>query len=800
MDRDQLLNLFQPFSLPCSTKPTVQDGIIQNVWDSVLNIVFQDTKLYFSMFPYLVDFSKQVTKFTESNPSLVHEKIEKLNPELPEEELISLIRSLYSILPFFTQQNITDIIEKSIAILKNYLNEKQDIPNDIIDGMNLAEVGLLSNQSLTDVYQTLRKYNNTENDSAAFILLQLFAQDIIDVEEEAEEEILKQSIDYLKKDKIHQLVALFMLPKLDGIIEEDSKLTNELFTALLPFFISKDEALFRVSHKSMLKLIKVGAFSEKLKVVEIIKQYSKYSPENIIHFFKFIIKYLDDIESVPMNVVQPIYDFLGLTAQAKDPTTRALVLETYAMLAAVNKDVLEETFEQELDVAAELLKTGNSLYLSKIGSYVLALGKTYPETFKRILDEFLPQLVDSLKNIGNSDDRKYKLDLAQSVAASVEGGNYPQFVSTIVEFTTKILPTISGSQILYIASIAIGLREQLTAEQATEIFEKVFEFALKTEVSSSLNVCLHVMKKILHLVKPDIVVGAADRILKGELFYSMKLTPNYIGDPKTMIFYFIAAVIKKIPAHAVSIAETVVSYVINTRTALLPALLEAVKASANVVKPETLKALYKNVNELMLHTNIKEEEEYCSVVDTMIVLVEKQPASVDGEEVIRTATKMLARCHGVKDEDEANENEEDEEEDDYDVVDNTEVLPTLSRLVFTVFLSKELNVEIKKDLIAGVLEDVPAESMNYVLPLILAMMREQDRFKTVLLPLAKTVVGLLFMQKRDLQELGLSDELIDEAKAAFKETCKKNTLIERQISKDYAKERPKLNKLKTLLK
>lgn len=807
MEVSELIDKLVPCTLPINGKDYQSDVPAEDVWKTIIKLAESDQKKFFIAFTFISEYVKRNAKFTEENPAQIAEDIAKISSLENIEEKTKLFKKLFSIMPFFTVKNFDDFVSVAINYVQKQLNENQTLPTEFLDIMQLADLSIISDVILIRFYESIKLYFTTENRAAAMIISTLLIQDIIDNEGEDAGEFFVQivteglSADTTKQEK---LAALYLLSKLNHYlgsqVADEVELPMLLFKELSALFVSDDDALFTVSHKTMVQLIKCGVFSEKEHISAVIGQYEAYKEERIPQFYKFIVKYLDDYESVPTTIVQIIYDFLISINGKGTPLRNAFCIEAFSLLAAVNKDVFDDTSDALLQVAQNLLETSatNPLIASKVACLVLALSKTIPDILPTILEKFIPTLVECLKSETKKEDRKAKLDLAQSVSATIEGSKLPQFSAPTIDFAIKMLEEARGGELVYIGSTVLGLRLEFSKEQACSAFKQLSAIVERATVSEDVNICLHMMKKLMakHEIDQELIIAIIDKIVSGHIESLCGIEPYLSSDAKTMIFYFIAAFMKKYPLKSGSYASRISSWVPRTRVELLPAVLEAVEASivAAILKPEDIANLYTIIMNLFVKVPVTAEEEYCSVVEILILLINNYPNACESKSILMASTQMLALCHGV--------DCGGDEEDGVDVepCEDTLVLPTIVRLVLATFASTKLNAEVSKDLINGVLEDIPTSALSDILPVLLNLLKQAPRFKVVLVPICRIVTELLMLKKSDFEELGISDEKIANAKSVLKEVFKANKLVEKQIARDYSSSRAKLNKFNALLK
>ena len=839
MDQNQFLQILEEKTLPLSIKNKEKDeNSSKLIWKTAFDMLQKNQNDYLAIFSSLLEYSNLKISFIEEGIDMdyFNNFISNINSENTIDEIFPYFEIFLNFLPFLNSKAIILFINKISIILSNYIQQNQILPPNFLKQIKKTDFSKIKHKELKEINQHITnsiKPENISNDDLGFLfLISPFVGEIVLKSPTSSllyiniiNNLLKSEGDESIKSK--QIVSLYLLQKisdlLSQIIIEDDEISiskaekkeiiqkgDELFKLLLPLFITEDQYLFNLSHKTMRKLISEGVFVEHLKVVEMIKQYSKYkTDERVVLFFKLINKLMEDTETVTIPIAQPIYNLLGIISKRSTPLVQSLCLESYSLLAAVKKDVFEEVYEQELEIAQNLMNNNknDSFILSKISTFISTLSKSLPETFSKIMKDFVPVLIDFIQSeeTDREKERKNRLAIAETLSIIIDGGVYQPICDKICNFIIKAIDDTKENEIFYIGSIVISLHSQIIPELATNLFKKLTIYAHNCNSDQQLNITLQMMRKLISKQKVDssIVFNFInDEIISGKIKMLHGMKPYIVCNNNTMIFYFISKVIKVYGVQnelSFKLSKELCEWVPKTRLSLLHLVLEPIiqSLSLNCFKEdnEYAKQFYTLLLNLLKLIPSQNSQQLSAIVSCLIEIINYHNDFVNAQDLLQIATETLARCHSSQMKDDIEEEEEEEDESE------NKVYTHLAKLVLTVYSIPDLNeCEVKKDLIASVLEEIDEDSLPSCFTLIISLLKQTDRFKPVYLTLCRPIINLLLMKKDELEDVGISSKEADEGKNIVRNILRKNPLVKKQIQKDFNNSKQKLNRFNTLFK
>lgn len=763
------------------------------VWDFLASAIQNRRDDIHIIYPYIKSYSEYSKSFSSCNESKIINLIDLLTTDFENSKVfIEMVSNFIGIVPFLNDNCSKHMIETiRLAIEKNLVSIDYII--DFIDMINHMEFIEFSDTFLNVAFSFIKSC--TSCSIGTLLIAGVFADDLVQINSSISSVLIKLLKEGLEKDVKIQVSALFLMQRLsDHLAESESTEIPSLFNLLVPFLISTDHFLMDRSHKTIHKLFKSGVISEKSQIGEVIKQYSKYPQEKIGNFFKLLTIILDD-QSLDPSIIQPVFDFLGIITPRANPLIQSYCLETYASLAAIDPEFLDDVFENELERAQKLLEIRDPIIYSKTSAFALAISKVYPETVPNILKDFLPVFVSALEN-KDGKDKKHILDLAQSIASMIEGGNYPDLSSKLFSYLLNVSKDVAKNEFFYLGSIVVTLKNCLTTEFANELFGILSDRLQFVFKSTHLNACLHMMKKLFtkYQINKQMVDTVIMKLLNGEIPSMKGYEPHIIADSSSMIFYFFSAYIKMYSLQSQDLLQKLVENLPKVRFSILPVYFEPISVALNMdlINESKMPILYETTFRLFSSMPVSKEDEYCSVVEALIQIMQKYPHIADPNALLDRATISLAKLSGVNEKGEIDESQE---------YDNSSIFPVITRLVFGIFASDDYHIDFRRDLLVTVLGDFPlSRSMDEILNLMLKIIQKTDEcYKAALVPLSKSISELLMKKKSEQSELGIDPSTISQAKTVLKNIFKQNKLVEKQVAKEFSTPRSLLNKFNAIL-
>lgn len=767
----------------------------ENLCEKIFNVIFDDEDNFKYILPSLTIYSRE-------NNSIILFKYDKMSQKIDElfslslnfEEKIRKLRPVLVLLPFCCDDHFMLIMDKLIALIdENIDGNHGNVPDFLVETSSLIKTGLISQSSLELLYDRFKNVYENKNNGAN-IVLGLMIKDILACVDDSDEYLLSYILNLIDGNKHQKLVAFFMLKNFDSYLSEANRIIlDKVFTKMLPYFVSEDDELFYHSHKVMNHFIRLVLFNTKYNVDELLKQYPLYKPEKVNYFFKFIQKLLEDPSNVDSSIIQPIYDFMIALYENSSPLIKANFMEIFTLLAASNREAFSDVYEMLLDDSNELIKETEHRYeiYCKVGCLYLGLSKVIPETFPIILKEHIAGILTIFSDL-STDGFKLKLELAHSLASLVEDGNHQEVSSVLIDYIMNVLSNIKGSVIFYLGSIVMAFKDKFTDEQANKLMNYLIEFVKSSQIETQKNICYNMMKKLLkrYTFDVDFMENLVLNILEGG--FTGGVEPHLVSDSNSMIFYFVAAYIRKYPLRCSKLVDKLLRFLKTSGISIIPAVLETFEALImnGLLQPDDIKEVGRISLELMSIIPFSEEESFCASAEIGILLVKRHSQLININEFLKKAVVKLALSNGY---------DADNSEEDVESYTDTMIAPTLARLILYIYLDK--SVQFDKETLKTVIEELPYnQGMDDVFIPLMKMLDEKEKFNNIYSSICQVMVSLIMSGSDNYEESGLTQETAKEAQEKLKIAFKSDKMLERIVTKDFQRSKAKMHKFNTLFK
>lgn len=748
---------------------------LDEMWTTLLDVSKNEPHGLSGLLPLLVQLRLSIPTWDKPG-RVLEEAVEKLEKEIEIDSLKQLL-NLLPVLPL-------SISGKVFACFVKKIEGGCDVPqiNQIIANLDVEAV---SEDALGCISDLFTEQRTPASAMAIAPFIEVLASD--------DESTIVQTcsafiLEKLKGTVEEQISALFLFEHLAPVYASgEESVPKDVFGLVAPILFVPDETLSFRAHKATRRMIDSGLWNEELHIVAILSQYREYGEEHLGLFYKLIGAFLEEMKTPKMKVLQEIFDFAcGAIKNEKSAVSRAKSLECLSRISSFGKTLIEDVYEEGLDVAEALLKAEEKKCYTEIANYMLAMTMVYPETTLPRVKASLPVLVRSLAD-EEAGTKKQRLERAESLASIGQGCMSDELLAMIADFTLQALTNVAGGELFYICSVVLALKDVLKPEVAKELFVKLENLARTEVVSTRLNALLHTMKKILKRFDVDASQFAND-IIDGNIAILSKLPLFSCHDEKTMLFYFISAYIRKFPLKSGDITGKLIACVPRVVFGMLPVVLEPVEAAlhAGIVSFEDAKKLYNTITELLEGLGVSGDEATCACFDILSKIGKTNPELIDVPKILEIIKNHVTGG-----------------EDDDDDKTETPEFPVIVRFVLEIYTSKTMKADVDPELLKIIIGALPLHpdisAMEEIMMLLVKLLDDLERFKPVVVPVMIAISELLMLKKSDLDEYEFSPEALQTLRETLKKMLQADKTLERQITKSF-NSRPKLNRFSAMLK
>jgi hypothetical protein len=296
------------------------------------------------------------------------------------------------------------------------------------------------------------------------------------------------------------------------------------------------------------------------------------------------------------------------------------------------------------------------------------------------------------------------------------------------------------------------------------------------------------MKKLIKRFSVD-CTQFVDDIVNGRIAYLGGLTLSSLHDEKTMIFTFIAAFIRKFPLRSGPLVTALVDMIPCARFGMLPVLLEPVEAGlhAGVLPLGPIQTLYALTIEILEKFTISDDDEVCACIEILSTIGKTNPDILNISALLNLVGRLL-RVHTDEGQ------QEDEAEEDFS---ESSAISAIIRFVCEIYTSSVFKPVVNLALLHTVIKDLAISGRGFgeIMPLVLKMLNDGDRFKGIRFPILVLVTDVLMGSNQDL---GL--ELVTDMKNSLHKFLQVDPSFRDQIIRGFHGSRKKQTEFAKLCK
>ena len=452
----------------------------KEIWPSICKLAFNDLSTFYSFIPLLAQLSFSNSSFTESKFEEVSDAIEKTkNSSLDINERITIFAPLFSLLPFLPINDAHSIIENAIELLSDYFKIHTDncFPETFIGYIDTIEVASIKPQLFSDLFQLFTEKSNVKLAETTLVFAPIANSFIENVENAAffTTQLFNKCFNQQKKQEI--IAGLFLVERLNQQYSINPNYAPpDLFEKIFSHLLDDDKLVRYRCHKSMRRLIQCGIFDVVDKVKKIIDQYDQYQAQDKSLFFKLVLNFLEDTESVSLNTVQPIFDFS--VSKLSDFEISGYILSIFTSFAAIDANFIKELLKPLLLTVHQISLQKKVQFYHDATEMLFAISKCFGNEKITIFAKDVLSMAEVLDQEESTLSIRQKSDLCQSIAS------LPFLDSTlekVLNFINKSIDqlNISGNSIYSLCTSIISIYLRLTPEKAKDLSIKCSKLAEK---------------------------------------------------------------------------------------------------------------------------------------------------------------------------------------------------------------------------------------------------------------------------------------------------------------------------------
>ena len=790
--------------------------------DFFLDIAANETTTLQLSFDIFLEYLEKVPQFrTTETPKFAELLSTLLDSAKPLEDRSKAAIPLIIITPFTTPEKAAQITKGGIEVCQALINKDSELPMKFIDNFDDMMCNDMEEPNLKQVYEMFKTQLTGDNRVAALCCIAPVAEDIADALEGESEFITKQILDALKGSRLEKEAGALLIEYFTGYFEkvpEDCPKLEEILPTLIEMMNNAENKVEETkrAHRAFQALIECHIYDED-KIKDFIALFPQFTTKIAIkYYFKLLSVFInpedeDDCcceggccdhdhchgHEPNLTVIQAVLDFAKGILTKDDVTAliKGHALDLLSILASIDSMYVEEILTLAIDVATKLINDKSYETFVYISPFFVALSKLFKDKTQAQIKPLLATLFESYNKpeIGEPKvQRNLLADICATLAEGINDAVVPQAIDAVIA-TLKEQDTKAFFQ--GCASI-IAIRPKLTVEKATEAFQVVASRIDDMTDNMNISTLVHTLTKIVKKVSidADIVAPVLNKILAGDIKALNGHKPIDQEAINEVYFKFTQAFIRKYPAKAAPVCQTLIEWMKTASIHAMSYILESLSAGLEVaaIKEDGAKEIADFLKQFLGTLQIQDTNEISAALECLTAINKSYPAAIQPADPIIQGVLAF-----VKQISESNEEEEEFMEE------SISIMPDIAKFVFNVYASTP-SLEVEENLLGALVALMPfgpeVEGVGDLIQCLIDMLEDQERFECIVVPTLKCFTELLLMKKSELEEFEFEEDLIKSMKTTLKTICKKKPAVAKQISKDYQKSRAKLNRFNALIR
>ena len=825
MEKKEVLKQLTEFyaSQKSGASPAPLDN--KKLWQVLVDVTINELKTLGIYFDAYAVYVESCPEFRNTECEEVNQLFEKsMNKENTLEERKKAVSPLIILSPFMTIQRTVKAIEVAIEICSLLIKESGNIPNDFIENFDDLMCDVIEPEKLKDVVDAYKAaIADPERKVAAIACFAPIAEDICDFVDESfffVIDTMKEALVATGNEALNQSGALLleiMASLIASAEPQDVPKPQEIIDFLTPLLKSDNINTQKRAYHAYEELIE-SHFIDEEQAPAVLRLINNFTSESSIKYFFKILATLAspghdcdcgcgcgcedecccEHEHEPnLTVVQLLIDFCADNLKGEASSLiKGHCLDLLSQLAELDTMFVEDCYPSALETAVNLVKTEKYDAYPWLSSFLVALSKLFANQTKEQIKGILPMMLTACTE-NKIAETKNRLNVLSDVCEIVGEGFNDELIKPAYDAAIALFNSEDHKQIFSGCAAIIALKTKLTLEQANNAVSHIIAKANEISDDEEFDGLLHSIKKLLKKFAIDgaIIDPFLQKILKGELAVQHGVTPINEQPVNECFFEFIETYIRKYPAKASQVCDTLIAWLKESKISGMAAILGPISVGieTSAIKEESAIIIVECLKELMDKLLITDSNELIEAAKCLTSINQIYPSALN-KDVSYFLTKINSIVQTITD-----SNEEEEEM----MIQAATSMPEFTRLVFSVYATNP-TVEVNENLLKSFIRMIPfppeVEFVGELLGYINDMLKDTQRFECIVLQALKAFTEILLMKKTDLELYNLDQELLKDMKETLKTIVKSNPAIGKQITKDFQSSRVKVNRFNALVR
>lgn len=762
--------------------------LVNLLWGALFKIFEEEPDRITFILPLLSEIFTSVPEIRDITVDIVSNKISTIDNSDNAQNLIKL-------LPFLNLDDLTSLIAKLLSLADKFIKENNEIPKDLISDIDESPLDSLTEPAICKIIDILKPQLDTP---AALTIFAPFAPHI--AEKFGEKELFGVVEKSIQETPIKIALGLAIFECLSGYSDDlPFDLPDALMFKFLNLLVSDEEFVRNAAFSTISALIENDIFIHTdqtkalLKIYPLINQRAP-NREDLILFFKLLRKLLR-VEGVSEEVVTELFDFSmeNISINSKRPKEEEesayfYMSQCLSIICAVASQEADELVIQEiptlLPISIDILNSNHPDFLVYASRTLVLLTSLSPKDSRRKVLSLLPRLFQ-ISTGEFETSPKIKGNIAVALASIMVCLDVKKDFVKCIEIIQHFADSHEPHLVTAASTMAEILRSTKDNDLNFAIFDILSKLAMTTKEGEQLNALLNAIRKIMknYLVPEEKVLPLLQLLISGAHPVFGRRPPSMYTDKSTKLYSYLTEVCVRYEDLREQITPIAISWLSSSPSFMLSVSLQLI---TYLVTEKVIKADSENAIELIkilvnrMGGNQKQDIDEILLGNILILLKDKNQIY----DIQKLAEQLKIDWQDTKED---------------------EISGWRAQVGSAILVLCALGADADKEMIEDILSDYPftpefgkCEEMSEAL--VKMCDNSDNKWENVKPAIAKSITDVLLLPKEQLEQYNIPQPLVVEMKRVLKAIIRSSSIIEREITKSFGKNRPLQNRFKNLLK
>ncbi|OHT06616.1 hypothetical protein TRFO_25286 [Tritrichomonas foetus] len=744
------------------------------------NLLFTALIRIFTEEPDRIDFILPlIADIFESAPEVLNEKYEILSTTIANITSEKSAQPILHLIPYLCLEDLSSLLEKLYILAEKFLADKNELPKDLISSIDEAPLEAITDPAIENIIEFLKpKLDNP----AGLALFAPFAAHI--GEKFGEKELFNVVEGCIKESPIKIALGLAIFECISGYSEDlPFELPDDLMYKFLDLFGHQEEFVRNAAYSTISSLIVNNIFIHTDQTTALLKVYPNIKPEDLVLYFKQLRKLLR-VEGLSDEVVESLFEFsMEHLKSSKDNNVLSQCLSVICAIASQEggDDLVLGDIKTLLPIAVSLLKSDESSAFVYASRALVLFTSLNPSFCRRSVLALLPRIFQ-ISTGEFETEPKVKGNIAIALASILVCLEVSKDFGRCIEIVDNFVQTNEVHLVTAASTMAEILRSSRDEKLNLTIFEILSKTAATTKDIESLNALLNALRKIIknYKVEESNVLPLLRLFISGAHPIFERRPPSMFTDKSTKLYSYLTEVCDRYNNLIPEIAPSVIQWFTDAPLFMYGVMLQTVTYLVGV------KAI--------------QNEDAKTLMKVFISRMSGQKADVD-EVILGNILMLLKQDSTLTD----IQNLFEQLKDYWKDTKEDELSGWRAQVGSAILVMCSLGADADAELVEDILSDYPfdpefgkCEEMSEAI--VKMFDNPEKKWEKLNGSFAKIFSDVLLLPKEKFEEHAISPEIVTDMKRVLKTIIRSSSIIEREITKGFGKNRQLQNRFKALLK